>query len=85
MWKLKERIVLVGTLLVLGSGVALGANPETQKQLDDLKAAIPKFAVPVIAYKAFHGIGQNPQRHPVLSQRGIHGNRLIRDLNAERI
>jgi hypothetical protein len=47
MLKLKSSIVVMGTLFALGSGVALGADPETQKQLDDLKAAIPKFAIPM--------------------------------------
>ena len=47
MLKLKSSIVVMSTLLALGSGVALGADPETQKQLDDLKAAIPKFAIPM--------------------------------------
>jgi hypothetical protein len=47
MFKLNRSIVLVGTLLTVGSGVALGADPETQKQIDDIKAAIPKFAVPM--------------------------------------
>jgi hypothetical protein len=47
MLKLKSSVVLVGTLLTLGSGMALGADPETQKQIDDLKAAIPKFAIPM--------------------------------------
>ncbi len=47
MLKLKGRILLLGTLLSMGSGVALGADADTQKQLDDLKAAIPKFAVPM--------------------------------------
>ena len=45
--KLERSIVLVGTLLTLGSGMVLGADPETQKQIDDLKAAIPKFAIPM--------------------------------------
>ncbi|MEP7181857.1 MAG: hypothetical protein ABI886_06700 [Betaproteobacteria bacterium] len=47
MLKLKSRIVLMGALIALGSGVALAADPDTQKQIDDLKAAIPKFAVPM--------------------------------------
>ena len=47
MLKLKTSIVLMGTLFALGSSVAMGADPETQKQLDDLKAAIPKFAIPM--------------------------------------
>ena len=47
MLKLKSSVLLVGTLLTLGSGMALGADPETQKQIDDIKAAIPKFAIPM--------------------------------------
>jgi hypothetical protein len=47
MLKLKGSIVLVGTLFALGCGMASGADPETQKQIDDLKAAIPKFAIPM--------------------------------------
>jgi cytochrome c556 len=47
MLKLKSSIVVMGTLLALSSGVAMGADPETQAQLDALKAAIPKFAIPM--------------------------------------
>jgi cytochrome c556 len=47
MLKVKSSIVLMSTVLALGSGAALGADPEVQKQLDDLKAAIPKFAIPM--------------------------------------
>ena len=47
MLKLKSSIVVMGTLLALGSSVAMGADPETQAQLDALKAAIPKFAIPM--------------------------------------
>ena len=47
MLKLKSSIVVMGTLLALGSGVAMGADPETQAQLDALKAALPKFAIPM--------------------------------------
>jgi len=47
MFKLRSGIAGLGALLVLGSGAASAADPETQKQLDDLKAAIPKFAIPM--------------------------------------
>jgi cytochrome c556 len=47
MLKLKSSIVVMGTLLALGSGVAMGADPDTQAQIDALKAAIPKFAIPM--------------------------------------
>jgi hypothetical protein len=47
MFKLTSGIAALGTLLVLSSGAGLAADPETQKQLDDLKGAIPKFAIPM--------------------------------------
>ena len=47
MLKQKLGIVAMTALIALSSGVAMGADPETQKQLDDLKAAIPKFAIPM--------------------------------------
>ena len=47
MLTLKKNIVLVGSLIALGSGLALGADPDTQGQIDALKAAIPKFAIPM--------------------------------------
>jgi hypothetical protein len=43
----KGKAILLGTLLALGSGMATAADPETQAQLDALKAAIPKFAIPM--------------------------------------
>ncbi|HEX6973673.1 MAG TPA: hypothetical protein VF147_04690, partial [Vicinamibacterales bacterium] len=47
MLKSKSIVVAMGTLLSLGSGVAMGADADTQAQLDALKAAIPKFAIPM--------------------------------------
>jgi hypothetical protein len=47
MLRLKSGVVMMGALLALGSGMTMGAEPETQKQIDDLKAAIPKFAIPM--------------------------------------
>src|SRR6266568_4904351 len=47
MLKLKSSVVVIGTLLALGSGVAMGADPDTQKQIDAIKAALPKFAIPM--------------------------------------
>jgi hypothetical protein len=47
MLRRKSSIVLLGALLAMGSRVATGADSDTQKQLDDLKAAIPKFAIPM--------------------------------------
>jgi hypothetical protein len=47
MLKLGTSIAVMGTLLALGSGVAMGADPDTQAQLDALKAAIHQFAIPM--------------------------------------
>ena len=47
MFKPKNGITVLGVLLVLGGGATSAAEPETQKQLDDLKAAIPKLAIPM--------------------------------------
>jgi cytochrome c556 len=47
MMELKSKAMLLGALLALSSGAALAADPETQAQLDALKAAIPKFAIPM--------------------------------------
>ena len=43
----KRSIVAMATLLALGSGIAAAADPDTQKQIDAIKAALPKFAVPM--------------------------------------
>ena len=40
----KFGLVLAGTVLALGSTAAFG-QADTQKQIDDLKGALPKFAV----------------------------------------
>ena len=47
MLRLKSSVVVMGMLLALGSGAAIGADADTQAQIDALKAAIPKFAVPM--------------------------------------
>src|SRR5512141_1785040 len=47
MSKLKGSLAIVGMALALGTGFAHAADPETQAQLDALKAAIPKFAIPM--------------------------------------
>ena len=47
MLRLKSSVVVMGMLLALGSGAAMGADADTQAQIDALKAAIPKFAVPM--------------------------------------
>src|SRR5262249_39675810 len=50
-WRIQMRIlknsVVAGTVLALASGLALGAEVDTQKQIDAIKAVIPKFAIPM--------------------------------------
>lgn len=45
--KTRTCAVLFGALLTLASGTAWTADADTQSQLDAIKAAIPKFAVPM--------------------------------------
>jgi hypothetical protein len=47
MLKIRTCAALVGVTLALGANVALAADPETQAQIDALKAVIPKFAIPM--------------------------------------
>ena len=47
MLNLKQKTIVMGALLALGTGAAVAADQETQAQLDALKAAIPKFAIPM--------------------------------------
>ena len=48
MLRIKSSLALVGMALALSSGFAhAAADAETQAQLDALKAAIPKFAIPM--------------------------------------
>jgi hypothetical protein len=47
MSKILTRVALVGALLAISAQPALAVEPETQAQLDAIKAAIPKFAVPM--------------------------------------
>jgi cytochrome c556 len=43
----KNLAMLMSAALMFGVGTASAADPETQAQLDAIKAAIPKFAVPM--------------------------------------
>jgi hypothetical protein len=47
MLKRNTGAALLGVLLALGGSSVMAADAETQGQLDALKAAIPKFAVPM--------------------------------------
>ncbi len=41
------RIVLAAALAALASGTAFGADPDAQKQIDEIKGVLPKFAIPM--------------------------------------
>jgi len=45
--KLKTCAAMIGVALALGANVASAADADTQAQIDAIKAAIPKFAVPM--------------------------------------
>jgi hypothetical protein len=47
MLKIKTYAAMVGIALALGANVASAADPETQAQIDAIKAVIPKFAIPM--------------------------------------
>jgi hypothetical protein len=47
MLKVKTCAALVGVILSLGANFASAADPETQAQIDAIKAVIPKFAIPM--------------------------------------
>ena len=46
MLKMKIGVMLTGTMLALSSATAF-AQADTQKQIDELKGALPKFAIPM--------------------------------------
>lgn len=41
------KILVAGALFALNAGVSHAADADTQKQLDELKSGLPKFAVPM--------------------------------------
>jgi len=43
----KSKILLTGVLLAVAGGAFAATDADTQKQIDALKAAIPKFAIPM--------------------------------------
>ena len=47
MLKTKVRSLLLGAVAAVSATAAWPADPDTQAQLDALKAAIPKFAIPM--------------------------------------
>ena len=47
MGNFKSTVICATTFFALGSGVALGAEADLQKQIDEVKSALPKFAIPM--------------------------------------
>ena len=47
MFKIRICAAVAGVLVALGSNAAMAADAETQAQIDAIKAAIPKFAIPM--------------------------------------
>jgi len=45
--KINSCAAVVGLALTLGASTVLAADPETQAQIDAIKAVIPKFAIPM--------------------------------------
>ena len=43
----KRTRVCVATFVALSSGIALAAEADLQKQIDEVKGALPKFAIPM--------------------------------------
>ena len=41
------NMILASAILAIGTHVAVAADPDTQKQLDAIKGALPKFAIPM--------------------------------------
>ena len=41
------KILLASAMFALSGGVAFAADADTQKQIDELKGALPKFAIPM--------------------------------------
>lgn len=47
MFSSNGRRILAGVIVAFSASLTHAADPDTQKQLDALKAAIPKFAIPM--------------------------------------
>ncbi len=47
MWTKAGKALLAGCLFALGSGAVLAADADPQKQIDEIKGALPKFAIPM--------------------------------------
>jgi hypothetical protein len=47
MSSVKRTIACIATLFALSGGVAVAAEAELQKQIDEVKGALPKFAIPM--------------------------------------
>jgi hypothetical protein len=47
MLTMKGKILLSGVLFAITGGIAAAADADTQKQIDEIKNALPKFAIPM--------------------------------------
>ena len=47
MGNFKSTLVFATTFFALSSGVVLAAEADLQKQIDEVKSALPKFAIPM--------------------------------------
>ena len=47
MFGIKSKSVCAAALFALGGGVAVAAEADLQKQIDEVKGALPKFAIPM--------------------------------------
>lgn len=47
MLKGKTKALVVGCILGLGASAAIAADADTQKQIDQIKGVLPKFAIPM--------------------------------------
>lgn len=42
-----RKVLLAGVIFALTGGLAVAADADTQKQIDEIKGALPKFAIPM--------------------------------------
>ena len=47
MFRIKTRTACIATLFALSGGIAAAAEADLQKQIDEVRGALPKFAIPM--------------------------------------
>ena len=47
MWSTRTKTIATATLFALSGGVAVAAEADLQKQIDEVRSALPKFAIPM--------------------------------------